>query len=263
MENNSIERISPKTPEWEMYYGNHISRYKFALEQIKRLGFELNILDIACGVGYGTKFLSDFLPNSNLVGVDISSEAISIAKSEFNSTNVRYIEADCMNSSLYSIESKFDIVISFETFEHLKDPDTFLKNVYSELKIVGVLIVSTPNKHVSSPDQLNWDFHEVEYTPLELRDKLQNASFTNLSFFGQSTSELDKVINNIKNEFDKLSFNPLIRLGKFIKKVTGREIKKSKILDSSLFYSIQEEDVQYLESLGSFGPDVTIVVCKK
>jgi SAM-dependent methyltransferase len=167
-----------------------------------------------------------------------------------------------MDKNSYS-EKKYDIIISFETFEHLKNPDAYLQNLFSVLKTGGKLILSTPNKLVSSPEHLEWDFHEFEYTPIQLRDIVINSGFKNLKFFGQKTNENYDVLANLKNELDKISFNPLFRLGKLIKRVFKSEIPQINILDSSLSYSIEEDEVEYLESIQKFGPDVTIVVCEK
>ena len=82
-----IERIAPDTAEWQLYYANHIVRYKFAVRMLQKHGIEANIADAACGVGYGSYHLA----NSNISrvnAIDISQEAIKIAKTKFSNPEI-------------------------------------------------------------------------------------------------------------------------------------------------------------------------------
>ncbi len=215
-----IERIVPDTKEWDAYYASHISRYQFALDIIKDNNFT-NILDIACGVGYGTNFLAA-KSNASIIGVDISKEALNIANTKFSHPNIEFRNLDCQDLS--SIEdSKFDCIISFETFEHLLNPTLFLNNLFNKLAPSGKLIISTPNKDVSSPEKLDWAYHEKEYKASEFTEMISAVGFRDVMIYGQSLNSFGQlrlqIREEIYNEIRKIYFNPFIRFGLWMQKI--------------------------------------------
>lgn len=70
---------------------DHLERYKFASQFVKNK----DVLDIACGVGYGTKFLKD---NGALRadGVDKSLEAIDYAKTNYPADGINFFASDAV-----------------------------------------------------------------------------------------------------------------------------------------------------------------------
>ena len=67
----------------------------------------------------------------------------------------------------------FDVIISFETIEHFdaNQRDNYLKELYRILKKDGILIISTPNRKITSPNlkkPLN-KFHIIEYSVNEIK----------------------------------------------------------------------------------------------
>ena len=121
----AIERIVPGTKEWEAYYANHIIRYQFAA-QILRPQNVTNILDAACGVGYGSKYLSGELPTTSITSIDRSTAALATANATFSSSAIRFIEDDCHTLDAAAQYAPFNSVVSFETLEHLPKPKDFL-----------------------------------------------------------------------------------------------------------------------------------------
>jgi cyclopropane fatty-acyl-phospholipid synthase-like methyltransferase len=53
-----FERIEPGREEWTAYYANHLHRYRFVADKLGELQ-DARILDAACGVGYGAKYLAE------------------------------------------------------------------------------------------------------------------------------------------------------------------------------------------------------------
>lgn len=166
---------SPRTTE------EHTARYAFASTYVagKR------VLDIACGSGYGVNMLRE-AGASLIEGVDISEEAILFAKQNFGAPNVTFTCASAADT-LFP-EHSFDVVTSFETIEHLEDETrrVYLQNLHKWLVPNGILILSTPNKKVTSPftkKPLN-PFHILEYRLSNLRAELEER-FTIASVFGQ------------------------------------------------------------------------------
>jgi 2-polyprenyl-3-methyl-5-hydroxy-6-metoxy-1,4-benzoquinol methylase len=157
----------------------HVLRYKF----ITKYCYGKKILDIACGTGYGSYQLSQIA--GLVVGVDLSDLSIKTAKERYQNENLSFIVGDCAQ---VSFEHKFDVIVSFETVEHL-DESTRKKfyNICSNfLENDGIFIVSTPNKKICSPysDKPLNKFHVLEFTKQKLELELSQI-FSIQEWFGQ------------------------------------------------------------------------------
>jgi SAM-dependent methyltransferase len=131
----------------------HLKRYVFA----EPWCHGRDVLDLACGVGYGSAHLATSA--RRVVGVDVSSEAIDYARTRYAAPNVEYVVADA--TALPFEAGSFDTVCSFETLEHLIDREAYLAEVVRVLRPDGTYIVSTPkaDRTIERPDN---PFHHVE-----------------------------------------------------------------------------------------------------
>lgn len=221
----AYERLVPGTVEWELYMGNHISRYQFAKEKLQVLQCK-RVLDAATGVGYGANLLSTVA--NEIVGVDRDENALKIANQQYRNGRINFIKDDCETMEL--VGGSFDAIVSFETLEHLKRPDAFLNRCYALLNDGGSIIISTPNQLVSGhQSKKDWEYHEKEYIPEELVQILKISGFSKISLYGQYFSELGVLRNQFRSELNRINSNPFIRLGRFIQK-TIRGIKHQAIL---------------------------------
>lgn len=260
----AIERITPGTKEWTLFYGNHISRYIFAKKILEENNCK-KILDIACGVGYGANYLSE-ISGSEIIGVDRSVEALRTADTHFKAGNIQFIKDDCIVPLNLDEHNHFDGIASFETLEHLKEEETnlFLKNLYDKLKTGGTLIISTPNALVSSTSGVvNWDFHEKEYTPDEFYQMLVTAGFKDLQLFGQKFSEIGRLRDDIKKTMNAVTSNPFFRLGRFLQKIKGIKLNDSILHEKENDFSIMKYQKKEIAEQKSSGPFVLIIVCNK
>lgn len=158
----------------------HYERYVFANALVEGK----NVLDIACGTGYGTHMLAESA--RNVMGVDISEESILFAERSYSKDNVRY-KVSSVIDDIFSAQS-FDVICSFETIEHLHENERqqYLKNLKKWLRSDGILLLSTPNKRITSPfskKPLN-EFHVLEYTREALDKELSNY-FIVQKWYGQ------------------------------------------------------------------------------
>src|SRR5437660_10222402 len=81
---------------------------------------------------------------SSVVGVDRDSETVEYARRRYGGEGVSFIQADaCAPPAM----PPFDLIVSFETIEHLDDPVRFLDVCRGLLVLSGVFIVSTPYRH--------------------------------------------------------------------------------------------------------------------
>jgi len=88
----------------------HELRYKFA----KKLVFsEDTVLDICCGTGYGSQILAE--KAKKVIGVDGSIKAIKFAEKRYKNKRAEFIRTD-----FWDYKKKADVVVAFETVEHIK-----------------------------------------------------------------------------------------------------------------------------------------------
>lgn len=161
----------------------HMERYRYAC----RFVVGQKVVDIACGAGYGSRMLAD-AGAASVQGFDISPEAVEAAQAQYAAPNLNFAQGDAENLS--GIPSgTVDVVVSFETIEHLHHVDLYLAEISRILKPGGQYIVSTPDRRLASSrypltGKPNNPFHVVEYTEQSLRDVLASR-FAVEDFFGQ------------------------------------------------------------------------------
>jgi 2-polyprenyl-3-methyl-5-hydroxy-6-metoxy-1,4-benzoquinol methylase len=116
---------------------------------------ELSLLDIGCGTGLSTQIvLNSQLGNyiNQVTLLDTSSNMLKYANEKANTWNKKY---KIVNSYLFDLEEKFDVIIISSVLHHIPDLETFLKQVNNSLNVGGFLI------HLQDPngDYLNNDVY--------------------------------------------------------------------------------------------------------
>jgi ubiquinone/menaquinone biosynthesis C-methylase UbiE len=131
------ERFVPGAPG-EIWY-EHWHRYHFAAP----IAAGRDVLDVACGAGYGSALLARTA--ARVTGADLSQAAIEHARLRYASlANLDFRRADC--AALPFADASFDVVVSFETIEHIPAQDAFLDEIRRVLRPDGVVVLSCPNK---------------------------------------------------------------------------------------------------------------------
>jgi SAM-dependent methyltransferase len=132
------ERFTPECVR-EIAY-EHWHRYAFAhaLAKGKR------VLDAACGEGYGSALLAQVA--AQVTSVDIDAASIAHAKARYGArSNLQFLQANV--TALDDLPARsFDLIVSFETLEHLAAQESLLDGFARLLADDGVLLVSTPDK---------------------------------------------------------------------------------------------------------------------
>lgn len=123
----------------EIWY-EHWHRYHFAVPLVAGKV----VLDVACGAGYGSALLAR--QARSVHGVDISAQALAHATATYAGAagNLQFVAADC--GSLPFGDGSFDVVVSFETIEHIAGQERFLDEIARVLRPAGVLVLSSPNR---------------------------------------------------------------------------------------------------------------------
>ncbi|TMI73064.1 MAG: class I SAM-dependent methyltransferase [Bacteroidetes bacterium] len=168
------------------WWGEHIHRYNEALQHINPSDI---VLDIACGTGFGTDIIAG-KTKGKVVGGDISADAIAECKNNWNQPNLDFKVLD--GTQLAFPDHYFDKIVSFETIEHTGQYRQMVAEFARVLKPGGMLILSTPNREVMSPDGniLN-PYHIQEFTYDELKQLLE-SSFSRVQMTGQRYRRYDK-----------------------------------------------------------------------
>jgi len=118
----------------------HLERYHFAAKFCN----DKVVADIACGTGYGTELLSRTGNAKMVFGVDVSSEAINYANIRHSGKSNVFI---CSLGETTGLgDDSIDIIVSFETIEHVPNDLDLLKEFHRILKAGGILVCSTPNE---------------------------------------------------------------------------------------------------------------------
>ena len=152
---------------------DHRGRYEFALRFIPE---QAVVLDAACGVGYGAFILATRSSSCRIVAIDRSTEAIAFARKYYSMATIDYMVKDCISMDYES--EKFDVVVCFETIEHIQEDQQLLKKFYQLLKPQGTLLCSTPNQDKLQFSRTSHPFHHRHYTPGQFETLLRGAGFS-------------------------------------------------------------------------------------
>jgi ubiquinone/menaquinone biosynthesis C-methylase UbiE len=161
LDDNAGERMVPEVSGGITFW-EHVYRYAFAC----RFVAGKRVLDIACGEGYGTAAVEKS-GASQVFGVDISDSSCLHARKKYG-VDARVGSAD----QIPLPDNSVDVVVSFETIEHLPNPNRFLDECARVLARGGTLIISTPNKGIYGLDGPANPHHCSEMTEEEFSTAL-------------------------------------------------------------------------------------------
>lgn len=212
------ERIRPDDTEPGVV-ALHEKRYAFALPWCR--GKE--VLDVACGVGYGSALLAR--DSARVVGGDVDEESIEYARSRYAADNVEFRVLDAM--ALPFGDATFDVVCSFETIEHLPDRDAYLREVARVLRADGTYLVSTPQVDRTTEAPAN-PFHHVEYSRADF-ETLLGAHFGGVTLYGQRRVETRR--HEILRRLDVLGLRRRSALLRRASSLTGTPATEHATLD--------------------------------
>jgi 2-polyprenyl-3-methyl-5-hydroxy-6-metoxy-1,4-benzoquinol methylase len=213
------------------YLANKEAVY-FSIKEIleKDVGKEARILEVGAGLGYLTYAIRK--EGFNIVGLDISSDAVEQAKIKFGDYFICGDIYEFRNDN----EGRFDVIILTEVIEHISDPAGFCDALLKLIKNDGQLIITTPNKSSFSSEEI-W---ETELPPVHLtwlsetsfksiaKQKNLSLSFFNFSDFNKTHIDVTRFI--FYNQFYKIKNRApvLDRNGKVIIPAPLRKAKGTK-----------------------------------
>ena len=122
----------------------HIERYIAVRSEVYG-----NVLDLACGVGYGSYLLSMNPDVEHVFGVDVDIKTIQFATKEYKNEKISFLH------DIENINCNIDVLVSIETIEHIKNVN-FLPQIARKFQIPK-LIISFP--HIKSTHFNPYHFH--------------------------------------------------------------------------------------------------------
>ncbi|MCG3113611.1 MAG: methyltransferase domain-containing protein [Candidatus Manganitrophus sp. SB1] len=146
----------------------HVIRYQWACDYIKPGD---RVLDAACGLGYGSHVIQYMTQAEKIVGFDGSEYAVNYATQSFAYENgqVEYLWGILPDALSSYKDGSFDVIVSFETLEHVADPPALLKEFHRLLSPGGRIIVSVPNNwsDETGRDPNPYHLHVYDWTRLQ------------------------------------------------------------------------------------------------
>jgi SAM-dependent methyltransferase len=169
------ERTLPDVPAENYWFRRHLAVYEWVAERCRGL----EVVDLACGEGYGSEMLARRA--ARVTGVDANPEAHEHARLKYARPGLRFA---CELVEEWSEPA--DAVVFLQTIEHVPDPGAVLERMRSLLRSGGAAYVSTPNVLTLAPrgaERSDNPFHLREYRPDEFR-ALCEASFERVELLG-------------------------------------------------------------------------------
>jgi 2-polyprenyl-3-methyl-5-hydroxy-6-metoxy-1,4-benzoquinol methylase len=164
-------------------YTNAKSNYDIDFKALLPDNYEVNILDIGCGMGHFLYYLKEkgFI---SVKGIDISPEQVEFCKQ--NNLNVSLVT----NTIEYLMDNlnSFDVIIINDVIEHLNKGEIveILEAIFKSLKENGNLIIRTGNMAAIYGAYARYiDFtHEIGFTETSLYQILSSIGFRNIEIKG-------------------------------------------------------------------------------
>ncbi len=148
----------------------HLARYIFARGFVKP---GMVVLDAACGLGYGSAILSAGTGVKRVHGVDLSDSAIRYARLHYGSVRpcLEFHAGDATRIAALP-DASVDLVVSFETLEHMPNPEALLREFNRVLRPQGLWIGSVPNLWIDDHGRNPVPFHFHIYDHAQFRDQV-------------------------------------------------------------------------------------------
>jgi protein-L-isoaspartate O-methyltransferase len=191
----------------EIFY-EHYHRYVFAA---RSLDSTQTVLDLGCGVGYGSLILAS--KAKKVVAIDRDQDSIALLTSLLKQLNIQNVETVCgdVSSLEKAITTKIDVVVCHELIEHL--PQALQESVVALIASgkppfhEGTkFLVSTPERNIySQKNQHHNDFHEFEFSYAEFKHLLSRY-FPHVAMYWQG-SITGNVIVSEEHEKNSIAAN--------------------------------------------------------
>jgi SAM-dependent methyltransferase len=155
----------------------HYHRYLFALQFCDKK----EVLDVGSHEGYGSALLG--MVAQQVFGVDLSPEAVARASRNYCGARVSFTVG--AYAAVPFPDASVDVVVSFDTLEHVADREKFFCEIKRILRPDGMLVISTPNAKVNKDPAIGLNPSQVRELDADEFHAILSEHFSNYRLFGQ------------------------------------------------------------------------------
>jgi SAM-dependent methyltransferase len=166
------ERTLPDVPAENYWFRRHLAVYEWVAERCAGL----EVVDMACGEGYGTDVLARRA--RRVTGVDANPDAHEHARARYTRPGVRFVR-----DLIETYVEPCDAVVFLQTIEHVKEPAKVLAHFKA---MASTVYVSTPNLLTLAPpgaDKSDNPWHLREYRAQEFQELCESV-FDRVELYG-------------------------------------------------------------------------------
>ncbi len=169
----SGERDYPQDRKTNPRVQRQLAIYKFCSQFVENKF----VLDVGCGEGFGTYYLGQ--KAKKIIGIDNSQKSIEIATKNYKDENIEFIQMNA--EKLEFPEENFDSVISMGVIEHVKDYESYLREMKRVLKKGGVCVLSFLKRKYKVPLE---PYHFREFYLSEIKELAKKHFSDDFEIYG-------------------------------------------------------------------------------
>lgn len=211
--------------------GLNLRHYK-SFDFIKKNGLrkDHNVLEVGCGIGTFTELLLGYLKKGSILGTDISSTNIEVAKETLSKyKNAEFLVTDMID---FQIDQKFDFIVMLDVLEHIpiEQHMSLFESFSKVLKEDGTIFINIPH-HVSLDYVRTYEPERMQIIDQSLSTNLLIDSIYKNDFRIVSLNSYS--IFNKVNDYQRIILKP----NKVVD--TLEPFKQSKIIKNKLYYRLR------------------------
>ncbi len=132
------------TEEWETYKSDAWDyTRRFEVAKLFRRERPARVLDVGCGCGFHDVVMAEYDFVERVDAIDYSAKSTEKADEAYPHSKFSRRVADLASDTP---DPEHDMVVSFQVFEHLDDPDVYMRYCLAARKPGGVIAIVTPNR---------------------------------------------------------------------------------------------------------------------
>lgn len=181
-----------------------------------------SLIDVGCGYGHISYYISENYPDYNLHLLETSSERLNLGKKVFNTGTDKISLHHRLLDSSFSQEynQSFDLTFSFHVLEHVYDIRDFVDNLFKITKPGGYILIEVPNDDDDLAENAS-NYKKILHFP------------AHVSYFNKQT--LEKLFSYNSEQIEEINFIPIQRYGFYNYIDWCRFNDKSKVLSDDYF----------------------------
>lgn len=170
------------------------------------------ILEVGCAQG---KFLNSLPSYFEKHGVEVNQDAFQYIKKNYQ--DIAVYNSPIGENGIDGSEHQFDVIVMWQVFEHIDQPDLFLRNLTKLLSKEGVLIFEVPNRNslgfvFTKQDWFHIDTprHLYHYNYACLANLLQGAGLVIIKYSGNAIDYFQDLAFSLFKRFS--GENPIVNI---------------------------------------------------